>query len=110
MPNGKPNVQVAKGALAGAAATFSSGDKNYRAEEAFRDALRTAKKAGCTEEECARIVGNAVVDSVDRFGGPVAISSEPPQAHGLEKTVEKLSARRLFHAGFVVGASRSAKR
>lgn len=102
----KPNPKVAKGALAGAAASFAQSDKNYRAEETFRDAIKAAKRAGCSDEECEKIIGSAVVTSVDRYGdGPMAVGmdKDTPPPRGLEKTIQKLSSAKLFHVGFITG-------
>lgn len=107
----KPNAKVAKGALAAASAAYASSDKNYRCEEVFRDAIRAAKKAGCTDADCEKIVGSSVLGAVDRYSDGAMTEGErtsPPR--GLEKTLQKLSSRTLFAAGFSAGTSEAMKK
>jgi hypothetical protein len=108
----KIDVKVAKGALAGAAAGITGGDRNYRSEEAFRDALRAAKKAGATDAECEKIVGAAVVNSIDRYGGPIAVGESVEQPRGLALTLSKIGSdqSRHFLAGFAKGLADELKK
>lgn len=98
MANGKIDAKVAKGALAAAAAACAASDKNYRVEETFRDALKAARDSGASEDECAKIIGNSVLNSIDRYGGPVAmeVSKSPDEPRGLARSLSKIA----FAAGF----------
>ena len=107
MADAKIDPKVAKGALAGAAAACASGDKSWKAEEALRDALKAARNAGASEDECAKIVGNAVMNSIDRYG-PASIGEGPmvdKEPRGLARTLTKIGSS-AFTAGFLAASSR----
>jgi hypothetical protein len=109
MANGsKIDPKVAKGALAAAAAACATSDKSYRIEENFRDAVKAARDAGCSDDECAKIIGQAVLYSIDRYGGPASV--EPKRLEepmGLGRALSKIASR-PFAAGFSLGAARRA--
>ena len=120
MAEGKIDLKTAKGAIAGAAAG-AIGERNYKAEEALKDAIKAAKTAGAKQSEVEAIVGSAVLNTIDRYGcddaEPSITSSmpaKPPAPRGLARTLSKIGSERHsgeiksdkhFLAGFASGLS-----
>lgn len=118
MAEGKIDIKTAKGAIAGAAAG-ALGERNYKAEEALRDAIKAAKTAGASVADCEKIVGSAILNTIDRYGCedvPITSPSKPYVApvRGLARTLSKIGSERHsgevkspkhFLAGFASGLS-----
>jgi len=114
MANGKIDLKTAKGAIAGAAAG-ALGERNYKAEEALRDSIRAAKTAGATVSDIEKIVGSAVMNTIDRYGCdemPLSAPKVEAPPRGLARTLSKIASarqggavksQRHFIAGFAAG-------
>lgn len=107
----KVDAKVAKGAIIGATAGII-GDRNYKAEDSLRTAIRIARKAGVKDDEIEKLIGGAILKGYlePYSSGPIAMAEAKPMEsapYGLEAALGKVASaktslplKRTFLAGF----------